>query len=154
MINCVPHIFFRDTLTRRDFERSTPGFPDKETISYPVRVPTSPLRSALTAPKDPTTVPSMMFSRANRPDCPRSRLLGPIRTMSVRTLFTQPGIVQSHSDKGDLVDRFKGSRSGLVYSLQLALLAPAPRLPRDSASVEHNNVTCMGTARIHVGCPV
>jgi hypothetical protein len=28
------------------------------------------------------------------------------------------------------------------------------RLPRHSASVEHNNVTCMGTARIHVGCPI
>jgi hypothetical protein len=28
------------------------------------------------------------------------------------------------------------------------------RLPRDSVSVEHYNVICMGAARIHVGCPV
>jgi hypothetical protein len=28
------------------------------------------------------------------------------------------------------------------------------RLPRDSASVEHNNVTCMRAARVNVGCPV
>jgi hypothetical protein len=28
------------------------------------------------------------------------------------------------------------------------------RLPRDSAAVEHNNVTRMGAARINIGCPV
>jgi hypothetical protein len=61
---------------------------------YPnrVRVPTSPLRNALTAPKDATTVPSLMFFRAS----PLSRLLGLISTMSVRTLFEQLGIV--HDD--------------------------------------------------------
>ena len=36
---------------------------------------------------------SPMFSRANSPDSQRSRLLGPIRTMSVRTLFTEMCIV-------------------------------------------------------------
>jgi hypothetical protein len=41
-----------------------------------------------------------------------------------------------------------GFRSGGEYTVLTA------RLPRDSASVEHNNVTRMGAARINIGCQV
>jgi hypothetical protein len=97
--NHTRQTFLRDALTRRDFIFNVLPPVSRTMKLYPMRVqvPTSPLRSSLTAPKHATTVPSMMVSRANRPDSQRSRLLGPTRTMSVGTLFAQSDIVQSHA---------------------------------------------------------